>query len=355
MIFSEKPDRTNRIARQNMAEKPDVAPGSLSVEELALPPDDFLANEPEGAAFCKAFQASGITEFDCRYLAIFRNGQRIATVPYFLHTFSTNTMLPDGVLKKCLAWVKFRIACVGHPSTDFGMIAGEISEEVLALVNTTLQKKTSLVAYKDFAANLPLSGFVQVSGLPVPVLTIAGDYYSGLDGRRRNDFRHKLEKSKPLRFEESTALPEHLSAQVFQLYLNTYERSPVKFERLTLAYFQETANISKFLLFFEGESLIGFAQLIGKQRKMILKYVGMNYECNRRYGLYFLLCLKAIEACVRDGYARLDLGVTSYHFKHLLGSQLIKTNIYYRHNNPLVNWLLGKLKFLLEPSAEELQ
>ncbi|HEU0282894.1 MAG TPA: GNAT family N-acetyltransferase [Gallionella sp.] len=338
-----------------MAKDSDVASGNFSVEDLALPPDDFLPDEPEGAAFCKAFQASGIAEFDCRYLAIFRNGQQIATVPYFLHTFSANTMLPDGVLKKCLSWVKFRIACVGHPSADFGMIAGEISEDVLALANAALQKKASLVAYKDFAENLPLPGFVHVSGLPVPVLSISGDYYSGLDGKRRNNFRNKLAKAKPLRFEECDALPEHLLAQVFRLYLNTHERSPIKFERLTLDYFQKTAGISKFLLYFEEESLIGFAQLIGKQRKMILKYVGMDYECNRLYGLYFLLCLKAIEACARDGYARLDLGVTSYHFKHLLGSRLIETNIYYRHNNPLANWLLGKLKFLLEPSAEDLQ
>lgn len=338
-----------------MTEKPDIASGSLSVEELALPPDDFLVDKPEGAAFCRAFQASGIAEFDCRYLAISRNGQRIAVVPYFLHEFRVNTMLPDGVLKKCLTWVKFRIACVGHPSADFGMIDGDVSEDVLSLVNATLQKKASLVAYKDFAANLPLPGFVRVSGLPVAVLTIEGDYYSGLDARRRNDFRRKLKKANTLRFEESDALPEHLAARAFQLYLNTYDRSPIRFERLTLDYFQKTAGISKFLLCFDGETLIGFAQLIGKRQQMIGKYVGMDYESNRRYGLYFLLSLKAIEACAREGYTRLDLGVASYHFKQLLGGQMIETSIYYRHNNPLVNWLLGKFKFLLEPSAEELQ
>ncbi|HEU0219572.1 MAG TPA: GNAT family N-acetyltransferase [Gallionella sp.] len=327
----------------------------MSVEDLALPPNDFLQDEPEGAAFCKAFQASGIAEFDCRYLAIFRNGQWIATVPYFLHTFSANTMLPDGVLKKCLARVKFGIACVGHPSADFGMMDGEVSEDVLSLVNAVLRKKMPLVAYKGFAADLPLPGFTRANGLPVSVLTIAGDYYSGLSARRLDDFRRKLKKAEPLRFEECDALPEHLLAQVFRLYLNTYEQSPIRFERLTLDYFRKTAGISKFILCFEGEILIGFAQLIGKQRKMVGKYMGMDYECNRCYGLYFLLCLKAIEACAREGYTQLDLGVTSYHFKHLLGSQLIETSIYYRHNNPLANWLLDKLKFLLEPSTEDLQ
>lgn len=338
-----------------MTEKPGAASDSLSAEDLALPPDDFLADEPEGAAFCKAFQASGIAEFDCRYLAIFRGERRVAVVPYFLHEFCINTMLPDGMLKKCLSWVKFRIACVGHPSADFGRIDGEMSEDVLSLVNATLQKKAPLVAYKGFAAGLPLPGFTRASGLPVPVLAIAGDYYSGLSARRHDDFRRKLKKAELLRFEECNALPEHLAAQAFRLYLDTYEQSPIRFERLTLGYFRKTAGIGKFLLCFEGGTLIGFAQLIGKQQKMVGKYMGMDYECNRRYGLYFLLCLKSIEVCAREGYTQLDLGVTSYHFKHLLGSQLVETSIYYRHNNQLVNWLLGKLKFLLEPSAKELQ
>lgn len=345
----------NRIAPSRATHDSGDAPHSLSMEELALPPDDFLADEPEGAAFCKAFQASGITEFDCRYLAVFRDDRRVAVVPYFLHEFRINTMLTNRMLKKCLSRVKFRIACVGHPSADLGMIDGEISEDVLSLVNAALQKKASLVAYKDFAEDLPLPGFAKARGLPVPVLRIKGDYYSGLDGKRRNNFRNKLAKAGPLRFEESDALPEHLAEQVFRLYLSTHERSPIKFERLTADYFRETAGLSRFLLFFEEESLVGFAQLIGRQRKMVLKYVGMDYRCNRQYGLYFLLCLKAIEACVRDGHERLELGVTSYHFKHLLGSRLVETAIYYRHGNPLANWLLGKLKFLLEPSAEDLQ
>jgi len=74
--------------------------GDLSAVELDTPPDDFLPDEPEGAAFHKAFQASGIAGFTCRYLLIERQGRRIAVVPYFLGTFSLGTLLPDGLLKK---------------------------------------------------------------------------------------------------------------------------------------------------------------------------------------------------------------------------------------------------------------
>lgn len=332
-----------------------ISSGDLSVVELRSPPDDFLQDEPEGAAFHKAFLASGIAGFDCRYLAIFRGAQRIAVVPYFLDEISLDTMLQDGLVKRCLPKVKIRIACVGHPSSDFGMIDGEISADTLAVVNATLEQQAALVAYKGFTSELPLPGFVRVCGLPVAVLDIGGDYYSGLDARRRNDFRHKLERANALRFEECSELPEHLLPQVFQLYLNTYNRAPLRFERLTQDYFRQTAGISKFLLFFEADTLIGFAQIIGKGSKASFKYVGMDYLRSREYGLYYVMCLKGVEACLRDGYRRLELGVTSYHFKHLLGGQLVATDIYYRHNDPRLNWLLGKLKFLLEPSAAELR
>ena len=334
---------------------PTFTPNKLSAIELRSPPDDFLPNEPEGAAFHKAFQAAGIAGFDCRYLAIFRGDQRVAVVPYFLDELNLNTMLHEGLLKRCLSRARLRIACVGHPSTDFGMIDGEKSADVLALVNATLEKQAPLVAYKGFTSGLPLPDFVRVSGLPVTVLMLEGDYYSGLDSRRRNDFHHKLEAAKALRIEECCELPEHLLARVFQLYLNTFNRAPLRFERLTLDYFRQTAGLGKFLLFYEADMLIGFVQLICKGNKASFKYVGMDYRHNRQYGLYYVMCLKGIEACLRDGYQHLELGVTSYHFKHLLGGQLVPTDIYYRHNNPLVNWLFGKLKFLLEPSADELR
>ena len=328
--------------------------GELSVIELLSPPDDFLPNEPEGAAFHKAFLASGIINFNCRYLAIFRDEQRIAVIPYFLSTFSLGTLLPDSLLKSLLAWIKFSYVCVGHPSTDFGLIDGEISAEIIALVNAILAKKAPLIVYKGFADTLPLDGFTCARGWPVSVLAVKGDYYSGLDGHRRIDFRHKLEKAQTLRLEECNNLPEQLVQPVFQLYLNTYNHAPTRFERLTPAYFRNTASLSKYLLFFEADRLIGFAQIIGKNQKALFKYVGMNYLHNRQYGLYYVMCLKGIEICVKGGYHQLELGVTSYHFKHLLGGQLVETGLYFRHSHPLINYLLGKFKFLIEPTADEL-
>lgn len=326
---------------------------NLDVIELPAPPDDFLADEPEGAAFHKAFLASGIDGFECRYLCVTRDGARIAVVPYFTGKFSLTELLPDGLIKKTFSWIEFDYACVGHPLTDFGAIDGLVSEEILEAVNAKLAEKSRLIAYKGFG-ELPLPRYTKARGLPVSVLDIAGDYYSGLDSRRRNDFRHKLEKVRPLRIEEYAPLPDSLVPDMHRLYMNTYQHAPTRFERLNPEYFRQTAAISRYLVFFEADVPIGFAQIIGKGHKACFAYVGMDYLRNRQYGLYYAICLKAIEACIREGYRHLDLGVTSYHFKHLLGGRLVETSLYFRHRNPVIDWLLGRFKFLLEPGTDEL-
>jgi hypothetical protein len=200
-----------------------------------------------------------------------------------------------------------------------------------------------------------LPDFVRVRGLPVPRLNIVGDYYSGLPSYRRNDMKRKLKRAQALRFEEHDGLAEALIEPVFQLYLNTYNGAEVRFEKLTPEYFRQTGPLCKFLLVYDAEELIGFAQLLCNKRSMAHKYVGMNYEKNRQYGLYFLLFLRAIEICVRDGYVDLEFGVSSYHFKRLLGSELLETSVYYKHRLAPVNFVLTKLRFLLEPSEAELR
>jgi hypothetical protein len=326
----------------------------LSVIELDSPPDDFLPDEPEGAAFHKAFLASGIRGFQYSYLAIYRNGARISIVPCFYGKFSLTALLPDGLLKRAFSWIKFSYACAGHPSTDFGLIDGEASSDVLALVNATLSGKTSLIAYKGFPENLPLHGFSRVRGLPVAVLFTRGDYYAELDAHRRNDFHHKLAAASALRIEAHSTLPEHLLKPVYELYLNTLAQAKIRFEILTPDYFRKIAGMGKFHLYFEGERLIGFLQMISKGRRANLKYMGMDHERNRLYYLYFAMCLHAIEAAMRQGCTRIELGVSSYQAKRLMGCELIETCIYFRHNNPLANWLLNKFKFLLEPAPDEL-
>jgi hypothetical protein len=326
----------------------------LTVIRLNYPPEDYFPEEPEGAAFCTAFQDSAVPNFRSGFLAVYRTGTRIAVLPYFVTVFRVSTMLGDGLIGRSLAWLKLGIACVGHPSTDFGLVQGEVSEEVLDAVNRELSKESSLVSYKGFAGDLPLPGFVKVKGLPVPILSVREDFYSRLPSHRRNDLRRKLKKARDLRIEEYAGLPRNLTEEIFNLYLQTYERASIKFERLTVDYFEKTSRLSKFLVIYEDARPAAFAQMMCGNGKMVHKYVGIDYTKNRQYGLYFLLFLKAIDICMREGYGKLEFGVSDYYFKRFLGSTLTDTYNYYRHDNCAMQWLLGKSRCLIEPSKESL-
>lgn len=315
----------------------------ITVESLSEPPDGFLSGEAEGFAYYKAFQEAGISNFEMGYLAVRRDLETVAVAPYFVTRYCANTTVTAGWLKRLLQPVRFDIACVGHPSADFGMIEGEISEEVLHAVNAELFKRASVVAYKDFGDDLPLRQFTREPNLPVATLEIKDDYYSGLSQATRRNFRRKVRAAQSLRIEEREGYPAEHAERIYELYLDTFRHADITFEKLTPRFFERVAPISKYVLYWENDRLIGFSLLICKHRTMLAKYMGMDYARSRRYGLYFVMLLNHIDICVRDGYTRYQTGQSSYSFKERIGSTLIPTYIYFRHRNRILNRMLSLL------------
>ncbi len=315
----------------------------LTVEHQLALPVDFLSGEAEGYDYYKAFQDAGIENFDLGYFVVKRDGQQVAVAPYFVTRYCINTTLAEGWLKRALGWLQFRIACVGHPSADFGRIDGETSETVLRAINAELFKLASVVAYKDFGEGLPLQGFSVEPNLPVALLNIKGDFYSGLKGSVRREFRQRMKRARALRIEECADFPRAHAARIYHLYLQTLARAEMRFERLTPQFFELIAPIGKYVLYWEGETLIGFALLICKGQFMLGKYLGMDYAAAPKYGLYFVMMLNHIEICLRDGYKVYQTGPSSYDFKLRLGSVLLPTYIYFKHRNPVMNRVLAML------------
>jgi hypothetical protein len=332
--------------------------GVLRIVEAQICPEDFGRSEPEDYRFVRAFQNAGIADFQFGYLVVYRGKARVSTVPYFLTDYRLNTLVTNPILKWLLAPLSFKVACVGHPSTDAGWIEGEKSEEVLDAVSSILRAKAPVTAYKWFLEPLPLNGFVEVAGLPISVLRTSGEYPASFGHKKRKNLLKKLEKSSALAFVEYTPdypLPEALIADIHHLYQKTAARANLHFEQLTADYFRLTAGISTYLLALEGDRPIGFAQWIRKEKRMAGKYVGMAYDRSRAYELYFGLAIRSIQNGLRDGVTEFELGVVSYYSKRLLGAELMPTHLYFRHRNALVHRVLEKCRFLLEPSAEELK
>lgn len=328
----------------------------LHVQALARLPENARSSAPEGAAFMNAFAASGLPDFELGFLQVLREGHVVSTAPYFVTHFSLGTMVTQTWLKWLLKPFGFCIASVGHPSTDIGCIDGQVSAEVLLAINQHLSQKAHLVVYKMFAEALPLAGFTTAKGLPVHTLNLL-DFAQSMRANLRKNIRKRLQKSAALRFEFLSLLDapnaERLD-QMYALYLQTEARAGYEFETLPRSYFELTAPLSQYQLAFAGDHLIGFIQVITKGNRSTAKYIGMDYDCNRRYGLYFSLIVKLIESLQARGCKQLELGATSAYFKKLLGAKTIPTTIYYRHAWPMLHAILSRCQFLLEPSAKEL-
>ncbi|MGC1817490.1 MAG: GNAT family N-acetyltransferase [Casimicrobiaceae bacterium] len=348
---AQSPVAAPRAARMGL---PRSRAGGIVIEELADPPPDFLAGEVEGYAFYKAFQDAAIDNFEVAYLRAYRNGIAVATAPIFTTRYRINTTMKGGWLKRLLHPFWLRIACVGHPLADYGVIDGEVSTEVLEAFNRRLATKAPIVSYKDFPAALPLDGFAVEPGLPVAALAIEGDYWSGLRRSVRASLRRRLRKGQALRVEVRDGYPAELGGRIYELYLNVHRHGEFSFELLNQRYFELVGPFSKYALYWEGDTLIGFCLLMCKGERMHAKYLGMDYERGRPYGLYFFMVLSLVELCLRDGYTLCQTGCTTYAFKQRLGSTLHPVFLYYRHRNAAVNWGVRALMARLSVKPHEL-
>jgi len=327
----------------------------ITVERVKDVPEDFLIGNPEGGAFYRAYARARVPGFDLGCFIVKRDGRTVATAPFFTMKLPLNTMMPPGMLKKLMGSIALKIAFVGHPSTDVGHIEGEQSAEVLESINSELRKLSPLVSYKGFDGNLDLRNFNKIVGLPVPVLDVSPDYWARLRHKVRTDLKRKLKASAGLRLVEIDGLPHEHLQRVHALYRQTCDNAHIQFEQLNVEYFQESASLSKYIFFFEGDTMIGFHQLMCSEKIMHCKYIGMDYNRSPPYRLYFALMLQAINICIRDGIPQIDFGITSYAFKRHLGSEMHETFNYFQHRNAFVNAILKRLSFLLEPGESELR
>jgi uncharacterized protein len=145
-----------------------------------------------------------------------------------------------------------------------------------------------------------------------------------------------------------------------RMYLETRARSDFSFETLSPAYFTEVLarmpGRARVALYFCGEELVGANLLLLSQRQLVDKFFVMQADVGRRLNLYFLSWLVNIEICLNAGLTSYTSGQGAAETKLRLGSQFSPNWIYYKHLNPVMNWVLTAVsRFVaLEPSEEKL-
>lgn len=336
-------------------QKPVAYSDQIAVKFLKEAPRQYMDNSPEGADFQNAILNSKIADFEFGYLQLSRGGETVTTLGYFTTKFNLGTSIKSRFASKILSLIQFNIVCVGHPVSDFGYIQGEVSPEILEAAVQALRKFSNIVVFKGFSENLPVSNFTQAKALPGTILSISTDYWIQLKSHRRNTLLKHLKRTSSLKMLESVGLPAEYHERVFELYEQVRKRSQLQFVHLNRSYFSKSSEISRYLLFFEGDLLIGFIQIFIHGKGASACFLGQDYKNASKYQLYFSMLLSAINLAIREGCESFDFGSTSYTFKGILGCKIIPLSIYYQHSNPIFQWILAKVHFLFEPSEADLK
>lgn len=150
----------------------------------------------------------------------------------------------------------------------------------------------------------------------------------------RSSYRRRL-KLAIKRCEEAGIVKVHDNqADIYQLYLNTYEKSNYKLERMEREFF-ERVEAEKIVYQKDGKN-IGFTLLRRQDTHLDFMLCGMDYS-EKTADLYYYMLLNIIDYAIREHCKTIDFGQTSEQTKLKLGAYLEKRYFYASHTNPLLN------------------
>ena len=326
--------------------------------------------EIETHDYLRAIEASALAGFSWRYATVFDGASLIAAAPAFVTDYALDTTLSglgkrivQGVRRVLPGALRLRLGAIGSPCTEtacLGFSDAVSTRDKPAVLRAlmrgfeaeALRSGCGLLAVKDALGGgermwddgLADLGYRAIPGLPVAVLDIEfatlEDYLARLSPGTRKDMRRKLRGLGEIRIEHRTEISDVLG-EVVAIYNETLARAELQFEELSPAYFENVLAMMPgkafFVLYYAGETLVGFNLLLQDQQTLLDKFFCMKALEGRKYSLYFLSWFTNIGLCLERGLKHYQSGQAGYENKLRLGSRLTPTAMYFRHRNTLVS------------------
>lgn len=180
------------------------------------------------------------------------------------------------------------------------------------------------------------------------------EYLSSLRSGYRRRINIALNKCRDIRIEEihttrnneyNKQITKDYSGDIHKLYLNTYNKSEYKLERLEKGFF-EKVNADK-LVFIKDNNPIGFVLLKRYRDMLIFMLCGMDYNYETA-DLYYYMLFNIIRYAIEHQCKIIDFGQTSEETKMKFGAFLEAKYFYAHHTNIILNKAVKMGKSLLE-------
>lgn len=166
------------------------------------------------------------------------------------------------------------------------------------------------------------------------------EYLSSLRSGHRRRINIAIKNCKDIKIKENDN-----SLDIYNLYLNTYNKSDYKLEKLEKGFF-EKVDAQK-LVFIKDNKPVGFVMIKQVEEKLIFMLCGMDYNY-KTTDLYYYMLFNIIKYAIAHRCKSIDFGQTSEETKMKFGSLLEKRYFYAHHTNPILNSIVKLGKNVLE-------
>jgi hypothetical protein len=327
-----------------------------------------------------------IQEFEYRYFVIKdSNGRVCAIQPFFTldQDILTGSRVRTSVLVRLVRrirprFMRIRTMMVGCAAGEGHLDDADDSSHQLhaallaaSIVRHARELRAPLIVLKEFPAKYrPVlecflrNGFVRVPSLPMTRLNIA---YASFDEYMRRALNSATRAKLRRKFRAAASAPpiemkvvhdvSPIIDEIYPLYLSVYDRSKLRFEKLTKEYFCGLGRLMpdkvRFFLWRQAGSVVAFTACMIQGREFYAEYLGLDYAVALDLHLYHYAVRDMISWAIANGYKQFRSSALNYdpklHLRHLLDP----VDLYVRHTSVVWNTLLRWALPLLEPTRRD--
>jgi peptidoglycan biosynthesis/recognition FemAB-like protein len=311
--------------------------------------------------------------FEHRYFAIVDgDGQVRAVQPFFL----VDQDILEGLDAERIRWIswvrrfyprflKLRTLMIGCSAGEAHLAATEtlpadIVAETLSngIVRQARLLNAKLIVLKEFPSRyrkllhcFVQCGFARAPSMPMTMLDIRYDSFDAymvkaLKSSSRKKLRKNLEATAGVSDIRMSVTDDAASFvdEVYPLYLQVFERSRMRFEKLTKDYFRQIGQRMndkvRFFAWRRGNMLVAFSLCMVQGDSLYAEYVGFDYAVALDLHLYHYVVRDMINWGIGNGYKWFRSSGLNYDPKLHMRHRLDPIDLYVRHTSILANAIL---------------
>ncbi|HJX97870.1 MAG TPA: GNAT family N-acetyltransferase [Chthoniobacterales bacterium] len=283
----------------------------------------------------------------------------------------------DLVRKKFPRFLTMRVLMIGCAAGAGELDAANPEHErwIAEALGSTLRDcaradKASLVVFKDFLSQYrePLAilsehGYARVPSMPMTQLALSfkniDEYLGTLGYISRKSLRRKFRKTERDAKIEMEVVGDVSSIvdQIYPLYLQVHERSPMKFENLSKEFFigigKEMPEHARFFVWRINGRIVAFSLALVCGNTISDECIGLDYAVALDLHLYFYTMRDVIRWAIDQKLGCYVSGPLSYDPKLHLGHELAPLDLYVLHTNAWLNPIFKFALKYLEPTRHD--